>query len=166
MLNEMNSPKSNSSDGSGRCLYCYLPLKDDEIDFHPKCSKKFFGTEVTPQLDFGLEDIEKLAIKVLGKSISLTGVQPKLSVEITKSEKGAKRLTFVGLWGNFILKPPFPKYPEMPEIEDLTMHLAEEIGIKSAEHSLIRLKSGELAYISKRFDRLKSEKLHVEDMPK
>ena len=52
----------------------------------------------------------------------------------------------------------------MPEVEDLTMHLSDLMGIKTAEHSLIRLKSGELAYISKRFDRLKSSKLHLEDM--
>lgn len=52
----------------------------------------------------------------------------------------------------------------MPEVEDLTMHLSELVGIKTAEHSLVRLKSGELTYISKRFDRLKSTKLHLEDM--
>ncbi|MCZ2268730.1 MAG: HipA domain-containing protein [Ignavibacteriales bacterium] len=70
----------------------------------------------------------------------------------------------VGLWGNYILKPPVEQFPEMPEVEDLTMHLSELIGIKTAEHLLIKLRSGELAYISKRFDRLKSEKLHLEDM--
>lgn len=52
----------------------------------------------------------------------------------------------------------------MPEVEDLTMHLSELIGIKTAEHLLIKLRFGELAFISKRFDRLKSEKLHLEDM--
>jgi serine/threonine-protein kinase HipA len=147
-----------------KCLYCYNPLKNEEVDFHAACIKKFFGTETAPQIDFGLEEIEKLALKVLGRSVSLTGVQPKLSVEITKKEKGKNRITIVGLWGNFILKPPYLRFPEMPEVEDLTMHLAKTAGINAAEHSLIRLKSGELAYISKRFDRLKSMKLHVEDM--
>jgi serine/threonine-protein kinase HipA len=52
----------------------------------------------------------------------------------------------------------------MPENEDLTMHLAELLKIKTASHSLIRLNSGELGYISKRFDRTKNEKLHLEDM--
>jgi len=52
----------------------------------------------------------------------------------------------------------------MPEIEDVTMHLAELLKIKTATHSLIRLKSGELGYLSKRYDRLKNKKLHVEDM--
>jgi serine/threonine-protein kinase HipA len=146
------------------CLYCYLPLSDDKNDFHTHCSKKFFGTENSPEIDFGLTEIDELAIKVLGRSVTLTGVQPKLSLELSKEKKGKSRLTIVGLWGNYILKPPFTRFPEMPEIEDLTMHLAELVGIKTAEHSLIRLKSGELAYISKRFDRLKSTKLHLEDM--
>jgi serine/threonine-protein kinase HipA len=147
-----------------KCLYCYLPLNDDEKDFHPHCSKIFFGTEIPPEIDFGLDEIDALALKVLGRSVVLTGVQPKLSIELSKEKKGKNRLTIVGIWGNYILKPPFARFPEMPEVEDLTMHLAELTGIKTAEHSLIRLKSGELAYISKRFDRLKSSKLHMEDM--
>lgn len=147
-----------------KCLYCYLPLKENEIDFHPGCSKTFFGIENIPEIDFGLDEIDNLALKVLGRSVALTGVQPKLSIELSKEKKGKNRLTIVGLRGNYILKPPFERFPEMPEVEDLTMHLAEQAGLKTAEHSLIRLKSGELAYISKRFDRLKSSKLHLEDM--
>jgi serine/threonine-protein kinase HipA len=141
-----------------------LPLTDDEKDFHTLCSKKFFGTETIPEIDFGLDEIDNLALKILGRSVALTGVQPKLSIELSKEKKGKNRLSIVGLWGNYILKPPFARFPEMPEVEDLTMHLSELLGIKTAQHSLIRLKSGELAYISKRFDRVKSSKLHLEDM--
>ena len=150
-----------------KCLYCYLPLNDDEKDFHHHCSKKFFGIKVPPEIDFGLTEIDELSIKFLARSVTLTGVQPKLSVELSKEKKGKNRLipyTGIGLWENYILKPPFKRFPEMPEVEDLTMHLAELVGIKTAEHSLIRLKSGELAYINKRFDRLKSSKLYLEDM--
>ncbi len=147
-----------------KCLYCYKEISDSEFEFHPVCSKKFFGTEIPPMIDFDLNDIEELAVKTLGRNISLTGVQPKLSLEIKSSKEEGRRLTIVGFWGNYIFKPPFAKYPEMPENEDLTMHLAEQLKIKTAEHSLIRLKSGELGYISKRFDRTKIEKLHQEDM--
>lgn len=147
-----------------KCLYCYSSLAEDEKDFHPHCSKKIFGTKIPPEIDFGLDEIDNLALKVLGRSVTLTGVQPKLSVELSNEKKGKNRLTIVGLWGNYILKPPFSRFPEMPEVEDLTMHLSELVGIKTAEHSLVRLKSGELTYISKRFDRLKSTKLHLEDM--
>ena len=146
-----------------KCLYCYEPLSNGEVDFHSACSRKFFGTLIPPEIDFNLSDIDELAVKILGKSVAVTGVQPKLSLEIDKTEK-KKRLTIVGLWGDYIFKPPFNTYPEMPEIEDLTMHLAEIMKIKTADHSLIRLKSGELGYINKRFDRTKSGKLHQEDM--
>lgn len=44
------------------------------------------------------------------------------------------------------------------------MHLAELSKLKTVAHSLIRLKSGELAYITKRIDRNKGSKLHMEDM--
>jgi serine/threonine-protein kinase HipA len=43
------------------------------------------------------------------------------------------------------------------------MHLAELVKMKTAKHGLIRLKSGELAYITKRFDRNKGDKIAVED---
>ena len=147
-----------------KCLYCYNKLESGEKDFHPVCSKKFFGSQTPPLVDLDLKRIKELAIEALGKSISVPGVQPKLSLDFKGKGGKENRLTIVGLWGRFILKPPFEDYPEMPEIEDLTMHLSEILNINTAEHSLVKLKSGELAYISKRFDRTKSGKLHTEDM--
>lgn len=149
-----------------KCLYCYNPLEGEAGDFHEKCSRKFFGSKTPPLAEFGLKDIEAMALQVLGRHESVTGVQPKLSVdtESAAGNKKGKRFTIVGLWGSYILKPSVPKYPQMPEIEDLTMHLSELLKIKTAEHSLIRIKSGELAYISKRFDRIKGQKLQMEDM--
>lgn len=148
-----------------RCFYCYDYLDSDyNSGFHPKCTRKIFGRTDPPVIDFGMDKIKELAIKVLGKSVSITGVQPKLSLDQEKERGKENRLTIVGLWGKYILKPPHEPYPEMPELEDLTMHLAEIVNIKSAEHSLIKLADGKLAYISKRFDRIKNDKLHVEDM--
>lgn len=146
-----------------KCLYCYEALHESEKDFHAKCSKVFFGSPRQPVLEVNLSDIERLALSILGRSTSVTGVQPKLSVDLKKNKKEPARLTIVGLWGRYILKPPHYNFPEMPENEDLTMKLAESVGIKTASHSLIRMKSGELAYISRRFDRTAKEKLHVED---
>lgn len=147
-----------------KCLYCYKPLGGDEKDFHAKCSQKFFGQRIPPEVEFGKNDLESLALTVLRSSVSVTGVQPKLSVDIEGTGSQPKRLTIVGLWGSYIFKPPSDLYPQMPETEDLTMHLAGIVGIKTAGHSLIRIKSGELAYITKRFDRIKKEKLPLEDM--
>lgn len=147
-----------------KCLYCYNKLENGEIDFHQACCKKFFGSQIPPLVDLDMKRIKELAVEALGKSISVTGVQPKLSLDFKGKGGKENRLTIVGLWGRFILKPPFEDYPEMPALEDLTMHVSEFLNINTAEHSLIKLKSGELAYISKRFDRPKNGKLHVEDM--
>ncbi len=149
-----------------KCLYCYQLLQEGEQDFHSSCCKIFFGEPVVPVLPFSEKDIEKLALEVIRSQFSVTGVQPKLSLDLNPSEQkqAPKRLTIVGLWGKFILKPPTLEYPHLPEVEDLTMHLASLASIKVAPHSLIRLSSGKLAYITKRVDRLKKGKLHMEDL--
>jgi serine/threonine-protein kinase HipA len=147
-----------------KCLYCYNALDLNQVDYHPACSKKFFGTATPPEIGLDNNRIKELAVKALSSRITVTGVQPKLSLDFGKSVQKEKRLTLVGLWGRFILKPPFDDYPEMVEIEDLTMHMAEVLKIKTAAHTLARLQSGELAYITKRFDRTKKEKIPVEDM--
>lgn len=149
-----------------RCLYCYRELAESEKDFHTRCSRKFFGTPLPPELNYDKDQMQELARQIVIKSVAITGVQPKLSLEIEKIPGDPKksRLTIVGLWGNFILKPPGEDYPNLPENEDLTMHLAEVFGIPTAGHSLIRLQSGELAYITRRFDRIGNTKLAQEDM--
>ena len=63
-----------------------------------------------------------------------------------------------------MLKPPSPEYPRMPELEHATMRLASRAGIDTAPHGLVRLASGELAYIARRFDRVDGEKRALEDM--
>lgn len=146
-----------------RCLYCYKLLEAGQVDFHPSCSRKMFGSAAPPELPYSEEDISKLALQFIQERVSVTGVQPKLSMDIT-SGREPKKLTIVGLWGNYILKPPSNVYPSLPENEDLVMHLAALCGISTVPHSLIRMKSGSLAYITKRIDRSKSGKHHMEDM--
>lgn len=148
------------------CLFCYQPLINIEQDFHASCSKKIFGQPTPPVLPYSEEDLEPLANKVIQSQTAVTGVQAKLSLHITGSNKEGteRRFTIVGLWGGYILKPPTDLYPQLPEVEDITMHLAQLAKIKTAPHSLIRLKSGNLAYITKRIDRTKKGKLSMEDM--
>lgn len=146
-----------------RCLYCYQLLEAGQVDFHPSCSRKIFGSATPPELLYSEEDISNLALQLIQQRVSVTGVQPKLSLDIT-SGREPKKLTIVGLWGNYILKPPSKVYSSLPENEDLVMHLAALCGISTVPHSLIRLKSGSLAYITRRIDRSKSGKHHMEDM--
>lgn len=147
-----------------KCLCCYQELEEGQIDFHPHCAKKIFGTKEAPLLEYRHEDLDRLAEQIIHAQTSLTGVQPKLSLNLTKHD-GCSRLTIVGLWGNYIFKPQTENYVQLPENEDLTMHLAEAAKIKVVPHSLIRLADGRLGYITKRIDRTKNgEKVDMEDM--
>lgn len=146
------------------CLYCYNELKANEVDFHASCSKKIFASTTAPDLPYTENDIHLLAKQIVESRISVTGVQPKLSLKISANKGEAKRFTIVGLWGNYILKPQTNNYPHLPELEDLTMHLARLAKINTVPHSLMRLKSGTLVYITKRLDRNGDVKIAMEDM--
>jgi len=136
---------------SKRCLYCYGQLNAGQKDFHPHCSKAFFGTEMPPELDYNLEQMAELSLTLVKEAMP---------------DGNKRRLTIVGtLGGNYILKPPHADYPEMPQNEHLTMRMAESFGLQVVPSSLIRLSSGELAYITKRIDRTaEGEKIHMLDM--
>ena len=148
-----------------RCLYCYQELGEGGTDFHPQCGKKIFGSKTIPLLPYTKADIKQLAEQVIRSQTTLTGVQAKLSLDILSSPNQPQRFTIVGLWGRYILKPQTEQFKYMPEVEDLTMHLAELAKVNVVPHSLIRFADGELAYITKRIDRTsKGEKLPMEDM--
>ena len=147
-----------------KCLYCYKELEEGQKDFHPGCVRKFFGTKEAPVLEYRHEELDRLAEQIIRAQTSLTGVQPKLSLNLSKHD-GCSRLTIVGLWGDFIFKPQTERFPQIPENEDLTMHLAEAAKISVVPHSLIRLADGRLGYITRRIDRTgKGEKIDMEDM--
>lgn len=135
-------------------------------DFHAACSLAFFGVENSPRMEYALREMSQLARQVVERSISVPGVQPKLSMSLTTDNKKDKRLTVVGaLGGNYIFKPPSEDYPEMPANEHLTMKMAQLFNIDVVPHSLIRLASGELSYITKRIDRNgDGSKIHMIDM--
>ena len=149
-----------------KCLYCYKELKEGQTDFHPTCSKKIFETKAAPILPYVRNQLTELAEQIIRSQTTLTGVQAKLSLDIHKQkEKEPERFTIVRLWGRYILKPQTDLYPFLPELEDLTMHLAEIAKIKVVPHSLIRFQDGELCYITRRIDRDKDgNKLLMEDM--
>lgn len=148
------------------CLYCYKPLNGSEVDFHSTCSRKIFSQPTPPLLPYSEGELKELGLKVVQSQVTVTGVQPKLSLHLdkAKSRGEARRFTIVGLWGEYILKPPTNNYPQLPEVEDLTLHLAAIAGINVVPHSLIRMQSGSLAYITRRVDRIKNAKIHMEDM--
>ncbi len=151
-----------------KCLYCYEILSKGEIDYHGSCAKTFFNQEKIPLLPYNFSEMEKLAKEAALQSVTVPGVQPKLSLGWIKSENedGFRgRLTIMdALEGHYILKPQNTSYPEMPENEHLSMKLAELFNIKVVPSSMIRLKSGELCYLTKRIDReANGNKIHMID---
>jgi len=150
-----------------KCLYCYDPL-NGEKDFHKKCSQEFFGSKTPPVIPYSIDQMAELARDLVERSVTIPGVQPKLSMSLVKEtkENSDTRLTVIGaLGGNYILKPPSEKYPEMPQNEHVTMRMAAAFNIPVVASGLIRLASGELSYISRRVDRTEdSRKIHMLDM--
>jgi len=137
-----------------KCLYCYKELQEGQKDYHPGCAKKIFGTKIAPSLPYVRNQIKELATEVIRSQTTLTGVQAKLSIDIDKGKRNEPdRFTIVGLWGRYILKPQTDRYRCLPEVEDLTMHLAEAARISVVPHALIRFTDGELCYITRRIDR-------------
>ncbi len=149
-----------------KCLYCYEPLNNPTSNFHQACNKKFFGQLETPAICYNLEDLEKLAAKILQTSKVVTGVQAKISLTNYRKESknSIRKLTIVGIYGDYILKPPSKYYPQLPELEHLTMKLATVCGLATVPHSLVRLQDNTLCYITKRIDRYKGEQKPMLDM--
>jgi serine/threonine-protein kinase HipA len=84
--------------------------------------------------------------------ISISGVQDKVSLRLDRG-----KLSTVERDGTHILKPvpatPFRLAADMPANEHCTMLLASRLGINTAAHGLVRLADGQLAYVTRRFDR-------------
>ncbi len=153
------------SGAPARCLACGRPLAAEAGSaFHPACSRRLFGTPRPPVLARTWSELDALAKSTILRRISVPGVQPKLSLHLERGRTGAPaRLTLVGLDGDYILKPPSTRWPHLPEAEHCAMLLARACGISVAESGLIRLDSGELAYICRRMDRSRGALRHMED---
>lgn len=152
-----------------RCLSCYAPLTERGArDYHYRCARRLFGSSSPPTLDLDEARLEQLAQRLVTAGISLTGVQPKLSLMLREArENEERRFTIVQerAGGHFILKPQVARFPHLPENEDLTMHLAGLAGLPVAQHTLVRLTDGALAYLTWRFDRpATGGALRLEDM--
>lgn len=124
-----------------------------------KFLKKMFNTSELPIIDFGLEDMSQKAQKLTGK-MSISGVQPKLSMKLDKKRNS---LIPVAEGGEYILKPQIAAFPNIPENEQCCMDIAGKFEIDIPLHCLLPLKDGSLAYIVKRFDRKAGAKIHQED---
>jgi serine/threonine-protein kinase HipA len=147
---------------SDQCLICMESFTKGETLYHKRCAQDLFGFTQAPRIDVSMTDLEDLALMQINQRLTLTGVQKKLSLSPVKEGRN-ERLTVMGLDGRFILKPSTMEYAEMAELEHVSMKLAELQNIPVAKCGLVFMKSGERAYITRRFDRVKNEKIQMED---
>ena len=155
-----------------KCLCCgkeFTPkasVEEVESGWHKKCVKAFFGSNKLPLLDISEETLKRLAEESTNKGFTVPGVQKKLSLHLTS--ENSPRLTLVNYPTGYIFKPQTEEYETLPEAEYLIMQMAKQVGIKTVPFALIKMNSsGELAYITKRIDRVqdgdKRQMLAMED---
>jgi len=132
------------------------------IDYDAKTLRAMFGKPIRPTIPITLAEVAMQARKLAGK-LSISGVQPKLSVRLD-----AERLIAVERDGEFILKPQTQEFPELPQNEYLCMQMGRRFGLNTAPCLLLELADGSPAYLVRRFDRYKAArriaKLACEDM--
>lgn len=130
--------------------------KNYSLEGLKKLSKKLTHLEIFP---YNQPEQIEIARKMI-KKISIQGVQPKFSVILSEKEQAFKE---VESNGTYILKPQVRDYPQIPENEDLTMHLVAISGIQIPWHGLVKCSDESLSYVIKRFDRANKEKIPMED---
>jgi serine/threonine-protein kinase HipA len=124
-----------------------------------KTLKGLFNLSVEPTLPLSLPDIPLQAQAMVGK-MSISGVQPKLSLRLDKAKR---ELVPVAAGGEYILKPQIQQFPHVPENESCCMDIAAALDIDVPSQCLLPLKDGTLAYVVKRFDRDGEKKIHQEN---
>jgi len=144
-----------------RCPITYEAVSDEK---YSQRGLRLLSPVLKKLHDFSHSSKEQLelALKYASK-LSIQGVQPKLSVRF-KISKGEGTFEVTEKDGEFIFKPPHHTFEELPQNEDLTMHLATLAGIRVPLHGMIYNIDGSMTYFIKRFDRLaRGHKLAVED---
>ncbi|MGI6508548.1 MAG: HipA domain-containing protein [Saccharofermentanales bacterium] len=134
------------------CLCCGKSLPgSSSATWHKACIRRFFGTEVIPDIDISDRALEIIVSENVSRGYTVPGVQKKLSLNLMS--EGNPRLTLVNYPTGYILKPQVKEFPCLPEAEHLVMNMADACGIATVPHALIRM-GDELAYITKRIDRI------------
>lgn len=146
--------------------YCKISLKQltgkqNKPGYHNTEFKALFGSmKVNPYLPFSRAEFFQSS-KQHTQGMSISGVQEKLSLRQNEQHQ----LVATAEGGEYILKPSPEAYPYAAENEHAAMQVSRLIGINTAQCGLVTFKGGELAYITKRFDRQPDgRKLHQEDL--
>ena len=146
--------------------YCKISLRkltgrESRTGYHPAALRTLFGsTRVDPRLPFSRSEFFQESPRYV-RGLSISGMQQKLSLKVDDHH----RLAITAEGGQYILKPSPEAYPRAAENEHGAMTVSRMLGIDTAQCGLVRFTDGELAYLSKRFDRrAEGGKLHQEDL--
>ena len=145
--------------------YCRISLKP--IKTHSKYphysdyefKKLFQSLKVNPVLSFSRKEFFRQS-PIKSKGMSISGVQQKLSLRLNSDNE----LEITSTAGEYILKPSPETFPHASENEHCAMLTSRILGIETARCGLVSFSDGELAYITKRFDRKGKDKIHQEDL--
>jgi serine/threonine-protein kinase HipA len=146
-------------------MRCHSCLGQSVKIYCPKCRKELFDGKKVSGLLFDKQAFYQKR-KEYAKRISISGVQDKLSLVFDENNI----LTPTDIEGHYILKPS-PSEEQVDNSHDicanehLSMQISKQIfNIPTASSALIPFSTGELAYITKRFDYAKDgQKLDQED---
>lgn len=142
-----------------RCPITYEPCGDAR---YSRAGLRSLSPNLTALNDFpyDAERQRREAVIRAGRT-SIQGVQPKLSVRLAATA-GVFRI--VDRRGRYVIKPQHHVFPNLPENEGLTMHLARLCGIEVPVSGMVRSADGTWSYFVKRFDRVgHNGKVAVED---
>jgi serine/threonine-protein kinase HipA len=139
---------------------CPITYENCGLDRFSSEGLKKLSSRLTDLKDIAL-DTKELRLEAMQRAsrMSIQGVQPKLSAQLSIKNQ---QFEFVDRKGTFILKPQ-ADFPELPENEDLTMHLAATTGMNVPLHGLIYAKDQSFVYFIQRFDRKGHKKIATED---
>ena len=66
----------------GKCLYCYKELKEGQVDYHPACAQKLYGTRQVPHLPYVRSEIGDLACAPVNVVRALTTCLAKSPISL------------------------------------------------------------------------------------
>ena len=142
-------------------MICRSTLEEiKEGCYSKKAAKELFGSHKSiDSLIFTRSDFFTEGPRY-ATGMSLSGVQQKLSLLI--NDRDQFEMTVTG--GRYILKPSPEAFPCAAENEQCAMALSRSLGIPTAASAVIPFADGELAYITRRYDRAGDTKLQQEDL--
>lgn len=146
-------------------MRCHSCMVESSKLYCPRCLKELFDGKKVSSLAFDKKEFYKKR-KEYAKRISISGVQDKISLKFDSENT----LVATDTEGHYILKPAssadqLDHEYDVCANEHLSMQISKQIfKIPTASSALIPFSSGELAYITRRFDYASSgDKLDQED---